>query len=250
MLGVHYVPRGNGIYHIDAMKNKGDLWADRQITRPLCLSDAWLSFFLALYPGMSYGLESVLIAPKELDDKMQALYYKILPVLGVNRNISKEWRTLSERFQGLGLPNFVVDCLAAKLFYMQSVWGFDCAAGHMMMQAYEAFLIEVGLYGDTMQHSYKQYRGLATDGTWFKNLWQFLDELGITLETTSEVQLSPIREENFSLTGVIATGPFTEEEKASFNRCKNHKCVVRASYVVLCDGKAVEPSIMNNDTGE
>ena len=25
MVGVHYVPRGNGIYHIDAMKNKGDL---------------------------------------------------------------------------------------------------------------------------------------------------------------------------------------------------------------------------------
>ena len=45
MLGVHCVPRGNGIYHIDAMKNKGDLWADRQITRPLCSSDAWLSFF-------------------------------------------------------------------------------------------------------------------------------------------------------------------------------------------------------------
>ena len=114
----------------------------------------------------------------------------------------------------------MVDCLAAKLFYMQSVWGFDCAAGHMMMQAYKVFLIEVGLYGDTMQHSYKKHRGLSTDGTWFKNLWQFLDELGITLETTPEVQLAPIRENNFSLTGVKATGPLTEEEKASFNRCK------------------------------
>ena len=74
MLGVHYVPLGNGIYHIDTMKNKGNLWADRQITCPLCASDAWLSFSLALYPGMSYGLESVVIAPEELNDRMQLLY--------------------------------------------------------------------------------------------------------------------------------------------------------------------------------
>ena len=141
---------------------------------------------------------------------MQALYYKILPVLGVNRSISKEWRTLSERFRGLGLPNFVVDCLAAKLFYMQNVWGFDCAAGNMMIQAYEAFLIEVGLYGEIMQHSYQKYSGLSTDGMWFKNMWQFLDKLGITLEKTSELQLLPVREGNFSLTGAIVTGSFNE----------------------------------------
>ena len=101
-----------------------------------------------------------------------------------------------------------------------------------------------------MQHSYKKYRGLATDGTWFKNLWQFLDELSITLETTPEVQLAPIKENDFLLTGLIATGPFTEEEKASFNRCKNHKCVVHASAVISCDGKTVEPSVLTNDPGE
>ena len=56
MLGVHYAPMSNRIYHIDAMKHKGDLWADRQQTRPLCASDAWLSFFMALYPGMSMYL--------------------------------------------------------------------------------------------------------------------------------------------------------------------------------------------------
>ena len=56
MLGVHYAPLGNGIHYIDAMKHKGDLGADRQQTRPLCASDAWLSFFMALYPGMSMYL--------------------------------------------------------------------------------------------------------------------------------------------------------------------------------------------------
>ena len=92
--------------------------------------------------------------------------------------------------------------------------------------------------------------GLATDETWFKNLWQFLAELGITLETAPEVQLAPIRENDFSLNNAIATGPFTEEEKVSFNRCKNHKCVVHVSDVISCDGKTVEPSILTDDPGE
>ena len=119
-----------------------------------------------------------------------------------------------------------------------------------MMQAYEAFLIEVRIYGEIMQHWYQKYGGLLTDGTWFKNLWQFLDKLCITLETTSELQLSPVRAGDFLLTGAIATGPFNEQEKASFNRCKNHKCVVHASDVISCDGKTVEPSVMTNDPGE
>ena len=47
-----------------------------------------------------------------------------------------------------------------------------------MMQAFEAFMIEVGLYGDVMQHSYSKYGCLSEDGTWFKNLREFLHELG------------------------------------------------------------------------
>ena len=66
-----------------------------------------------------------------------------------------------------------------------------------MIQASEAFLIEVGLYCEIMQHLYKKCGGLSTDGTWFKNLWGFLNELGITLETTFELQRSPVREGDF-----------------------------------------------------
>ena len=71
MMCVHYAPLGNGIYHVDAMKNEGGVWADRQQNFPLYASDAWLSFFLPLYPGMSYRLESVVIAPSDLNKRIQ-----------------------------------------------------------------------------------------------------------------------------------------------------------------------------------
>ena len=48
---------------------------------------------------------------------------------------------LPERFDGLGLPNFVVLCLAATIFFMQYHLRFKEAVGEILLQAYEAFLI-------------------------------------------------------------------------------------------------------------
>ena len=58
------------------------------------MTDAWLSFFMQLYPGISYGLASVVIRPSKLDELMNSLYYKILPLLGINRCIATPWRMI------------------------------------------------------------------------------------------------------------------------------------------------------------
>ena len=95
-----FAPIGNGILHIQAMKSKGIKWAGMQ-------SDAWKSFFLELYPGMAYDLASVVLKPKKLDELMNNLYCKILPLLGLNLCINKVWRILPGRYhQGLCLVNF------------------------------------------------------------------------------------------------------------------------------------------------
>ena len=72
-------------------KDKGLTWADRLTTRPLPDHDVWLSFFLQLYPGMAYGLASAVIKPEKFDKLMNGLYYKVLPLLGVNRCINTSW---------------------------------------------------------------------------------------------------------------------------------------------------------------
>ena len=131
---------------------------------------------------MSYGLAAAVLPPTKLDDLMQGLYYKILPLLGVNRCITKPWRMLPEKFQGLGLPNFVVDCLAAKLHFILCNWGLESTSGTMMMHAYEAFMMEVGLYGNVLSQDFSAAGSLATDGTWFKNLWEFCSCLDLHLD--------------------------------------------------------------------
>ena len=97
---------------------------------------------------MTWGLVAVIMEPKKLKELMCGLYYRLLPHLGVNRCITTPCRMLPEMYQGLGLPNFLVLSLASKVSFLQCNWDFPGSTGDMLRFNYEAFLVEVGLYGN------------------------------------------------------------------------------------------------------
>ena len=88
--------------------------------------------------------------PSKMEDLMQCLYFKILPLLGVNCYI------VTKGFQGLGLPNVVVLCFVANVSFMECHFGSDNTAGTTMIHDYEAMLMEVGLYGNILHLDYKK----------------------------------------------------------------------------------------------
>jgi hypothetical protein len=92
MLGVHFSPAGNSTTHVDNMVQKGLNWVDCLRTKPVRRNDAWLNFFLQLFPTLSWGLVTVCMLLKKLDAKFQWVYEKALPFLGVNCKIKQEWR--------------------------------------------------------------------------------------------------------------------------------------------------------------
>ncbi len=96
MLGVHFSPAGNSPMDVKHMVQKGLDWVDCLCTKPVSQGDAWLSFFLQLFPGISWGLVTVCMPPKQLDGCIQRFYAKALPFLSVNCKIKKEWRSLPE----------------------------------------------------------------------------------------------------------------------------------------------------------
>ena len=69
--------------------------------------------------GTSHGV----YAPKKLDFQYQRIYARALPFLGVNSKIKREWRTLPEQYQGLGMPNFPLLALSEKLTFLVGNWG-------------------------------------------------------------------------------------------------------------------------------
>ena len=61
----------------------------------------------------------------------------------------------------------------------------------MMWQVYEAFLVEVGIGGNMFNRDFTKYGGLATDGTWFKNLWEFAHHLNNSIVLDKNTTFNP-----------------------------------------------------------
>ena len=104
------------------MIKQGIDWVVRTNTGKLPRRDPWMSFLAQPLPEINWGLVAVVLTPKTIQKYYKDLYYKMLPLLGVNRNIGKEWRTLPERYPGIGLLNFKVHALS-KIFTFSSVNG-------------------------------------------------------------------------------------------------------------------------------
>jgi hypothetical protein len=89
-------------------------------------------------------------------------------------HIDLPWRLIPEQYQGLGMVNYVLVSLASILSFLQINWGFKSPHSSALMMGYKSFMIEVGLYGNTMDYNYKTHSMLATSGSWFRNIWELV----------------------------------------------------------------------------
>jgi hypothetical protein len=170
MLGIRFGPASRSTKHMAEMCKKGFTWADKLHACPLIHSQAWTSFSLQLYPGMSWGLSTVVLSIHKYYEATRPIYFKCLPLLGIQRHIKLPWHTLPEAYQGIGLPNFSLHLLAAKLKLIQCLWGFSNAALLSLTIGYKSFLMDLVLYGNTLGYNYKCFAVLTTDNTWLKNV--------------------------------------------------------------------------------
>jgi hypothetical protein len=113
--------------------------------------------------------------PEKLDRQIEGVYGKAIPFLGVNSKIKRKWRTLPNIYQGNGLPNLPLAVLAENVLFLCSNWGFHGQAqSNPLTMAYDNFPVEVGLYSSPLQWNYAEFGHLATDATWFQNLWHLV----------------------------------------------------------------------------
>jgi hypothetical protein len=89
-----------------------------------------------LFPKLIYGAAAVTHSPQKLEEVSQSIWYKLLPSLCVNRNITKEYRMLPLGLQGLALQNPNIDALSKEIHLLQSHWDTGSMLGRMLHQAY------------------------------------------------------------------------------------------------------------------
>jgi len=156
---------------------------------------------------------------------------------------------LPERFQGLGLPDFVVLALATKIFFLQSHWGFKGATAEIVMSTFETFMLEVGMYGNIFSCDYERYGPLTTDNTWYQNFWQYCHHLDVDFRLDPKFLLGPARVNDRPLTELFDEHGFRGLELESLTIFRHYKCVVHLSDILCCDGKTLDPRILEFTPG-
>jgi hypothetical protein len=100
-LGVYTCPTGDFSYHVAHILTTGSEYVERLGSRRLPARDAWMGMRYQLFPKLIYGAPEVTHSPQKLEDAFKSIWYKLLPSLHVNRNITKDYRMLPLWFQGL-----------------------------------------------------------------------------------------------------------------------------------------------------
>jgi hypothetical protein len=251
MLGVHFSPVGNFDTHVEHMVQKGLDWVDCLQSKPLSRGNAWMNFYLQLFPGISWGLVTVCLHPCKLDTMIQWVYAKALPLLGVNYKVKKAWETLPKMYQGLALPNFPLVALADKITFLLGDWGFlGLAHSNSLAMAYNNFLMEVGLYDSPLCWSFEDYGHLSTDATWFHNLWLLVHIFKVELIFHEDCQVQGVCEGNWLLMSNFFCLGYYGKELAALNIVRRFQNLLHVSDIVKCDGVTLDKFVVLDSTEE
>ena len=124
-------PTGDFSYHVAHILTTGSEYTERLGTQRLLARDALMGARYQLFPKLIYGAAAVTHSPQKLEDAFKSIWYKLLPTLCVNRNITKKYRMLPLQFQGLAFLNLNIDALSNKIHLLQSHWDTGGMLGHI-----------------------------------------------------------------------------------------------------------------------
>ncbi len=138
---------------------------------------------------------------------------------------------------GLALPNVPLIALAEKISFILTNWGFQGVAhSDAMVMAYENFIIEVGLYDNSLMWSYADYGKLSSDATWFQNLWLLASTYEATIIVRNEDLVQGIQEHDRSLMSEFFHLGYWENDLVSLNILCCFQNLLHVFDIVKCDG--------------
>ena len=187
--------------------------------------------------------------PAKLDTVFQSIYFKALPSLKVNRNITKPIHTLPYKFQGLGIPNPNIEVLALKLHLIQNHWGSESEGSKFLLQAYETIQMEIGSSANIFTLEYKRFHVLASDG-WFKHLWELCNmfSVNITFNECHDIPMTRVNDKSI-MDEIILLDWYSPPDLVRINRVRKLKQVHCLGDITLADGRTTKPTMFNRAQG-
>lgn len=237
-LGVHSCPCGNSATMLNQMQKKGQKWVDACKNGHLHRRLAWFSVKCQFWPRLGYGLGTCNARFHELSTCLDRVYHQVLPLVGVNRNIKKEWRTLSSGFYGIGLPHAGVEKFIDACNLLLQFHGTPSSVGMLLQTSLEFMVLELGMTFQPFLAPFRKYGQLVTE-CWLKALWEMTEMFGIQVTFHNTHLTYPRKGDKFLLRCFEEIG-YLPDELVRLNRVRIHQQVLFLSDILGAGGKRVE----------
>ena len=194
-------------------------WTEMLCNSRLPVTWAWVSYRRQMWPKLDYGLgtnsspvkdlqrleeEEGDLQAREDDDKriqkrklpLWAIYRRMLARLGINRNVKRGWRHISQLYGGIGLRRMLPEITIARINLFLQHYKSPSAVGMNLTSSLEHLQLEAG-YENCPLHRPFHPLGELTTPCWMKSLWKSLDCCNIKL--TVDYPTIPSPREGYSL---------------------------------------------------
>ena len=236
MLGVWSCPSGIDNTHLkENVVGKMETWIIRTRNGRLPSSLAWRSYQWKLWPGLRYGLATLGNPIDTLDTILGRQQYEVLPFLGVNRNIRRQWRTIPQTFGGVGLFNISIEQTIGWINMFLQHYGMDSTLGGKFRASMEALQLEIGCLGCPLESNYDRYGLLATP-CWMKSFWERLSHYDFKLHVRYPALVLP-REGDAPIMQFLFHAGFSGKRLVQLNRCRIALRSMFVSDLTSADGR-------------
>jgi hypothetical protein len=193
----------------------------------------WIAYKFILWPGIHYGLATLATPLTIARATLQKENFRILPILGINRNVKQEWRTLHRTFGGIRLFDLAVEHTIGIINIFVQHYGAGTTVGLKYSALLEALQLEFGCTGNPLKEDYDRYHWLATNN-WVKCFWERLHfyRFRIHLEY---VQLPLPCRNNTTLIGMFWQAGYKTQQLQALNRCRlAHQPIFLSDMALAC----------------
>ena len=205
ILGVYDSPDKGYMAHLSFMEEKAALWLLKIKRSYLPRASTWVAYYLQLCPGLRYGIGTLSNTLREGQDILSQLDYRLLPSLGICRNIPKELRRISFTFGGFGLFNFPVEQFIQRAHLFLQHFGTPSTLGMKLDAAMEALQLHLGCSSNPLSLDYDTWSFLAPE-CWLKCFWESTHHFNVLLKAHNHLLLPPRQHDTTIMSLVLSSG--------------------------------------------
>jgi hypothetical protein len=204
---------------------------------------AWVAYRHQLWPGLRYGLSTMMNDIKPAARLLNNANYKTLNVLGIFGNVTKGLRMIHTTFGGFGLFDLSTEQLISRVNMFFQHYHVSTNLSKKLDSSLGYLQLQVRMPHNPFTQDYSRWGGL-TPLSWVKMLWDSLHHFNVTLYMPFPT-IEPPRERDQAIMEIILSQNLDFTDIIRINRCRVYLQALFLLDITMADGKYLKHYIFD-----